>query len=115
MSTTTLARESRETRPLYVHAEKIDGDGIDPTTFPVFVAAAEEGERPADWKTIAWSDAGLIVGPDDLGAAYRADFTVGGPDTGGDLELAAGTWDIYGRVTTGDEDVVLFAGTITVL
>lgn len=109
---THIERESREVRPFFVRPLGDDGSLVDPTSLDVEVGFARLGDRPTDWKAATWDDGGPITTP--IGSAYVAKADIGGPDTGADIELVAGVWRVFVRVTADIEQPVIEAGVLTV-
>lgn len=66
----------------------------DPTTLPVKLAFATSGSAPVTWVNANWE----LGGP-----PYVAAVLVGPTGEGSDVELAAGTYDVYAEITDVNE------------
>lgn len=79
------------------------GAAVNPTSDTVEMAFPAEGEAPADWVAASWETAGTI---------HFARCHVG-PD-GGDIELDAGLYDVYVKITDSPEVPVKKSGLLEV-
>jgi hypothetical protein len=87
-------------------AAEEDGATVDPTAATVEMAFPAEDVDPveADWQDASWETV-TTSSPD----TYLARVLVGT----GDLDLAAGNYDVWVRITSSPETVVRKAGRIT--
>jgi hypothetical protein len=87
-------------------AAEEDGAAVDPTAATVEFAFPADGTAPSSWETGEW-ETDSRTNP----ATYYARILVGA----GDLDLAAGDYDVWVRVTLSPEVATHQAGTLTIV
>lgn len=86
----------------------IDGPAV-LTNYTVDLAFVTGGDpADADWQPATWEPSTKTI---DGQAYYLAKLLVG---PAGDIALTDGAWNVYARVTTGDQQPVVRAGVVLV-
>lgn len=100
--TSTLSAHSQEFVRVQVEGTK-DGQPVDPTRSPVFMAFTDNGPTHEDWHEGHWETA--------PGPLYYAACLVG-PDA---VSLKRGNYKVWVKVSADEETPVISAGTLQVI